>query len=157
MADDEEWVIWNGTLGVLDMVRIARIEAGPEGRRAWLAAPYASIGPFSLDELETQGRIAFDACRVMSRARWQLDQVELRRAARTQRQALAAPARPADDRPHREALDLPMDGALAPAAIKAAFRRLARTAHPDAGGSSAHYRRITEARDALMEPFAGAS
>ncbi len=48
-------------------------------------------------------------------------------------------------------------GALKPSEINAAFRRLAETARPDAGGSDEHYRRIAEARDALLEQFASAS
>jgi curved DNA-binding protein CbpA len=62
-----------------------------------------------------------------------------------------------DDSEHREVLDLPMEGALEPSEITAAFRRLAKTAHPDAGGSNERYRAITEARDALLELFGSAS
>lgn len=156
MTDKQEWVIWNGSLGVLDMVTIGEVEAGEGGRFARLAAPYGVVGPFSLDELETQGRIAFGECLVMSRQRWQEDQVELRIAAQKKRRAFLFQLDPDDDREHREALNLPMEGALDPAQINAAFRRLAKTAHPDAGGSNDLYRRIAEARDALMEQFAGA-
>ena len=47
-----------------------------------------------------------------------------------------------DDQERREVLNLPMEGSLKPSEINAAFRRLAKTAHPDAGGSDEHYRRI---------------
>jgi hypothetical protein len=158
MADKEEWVIWNGSLGVLDLATIDRIEEDEGVRRAWLAPPYGVVGPFSLDELEAQGRIAFGACLVMSRRRWQEDQVELRIEAREKRRAfLAQLDRDDDDQEHRKALDLPLEGALEPSEINAAFRRLAKTAHPDAGGSNEDYRRIAEARDALLELFADAS
>jgi curved DNA-binding protein CbpA len=50
-----------------------------------------------------------------------------------------------------------MEGALKPSEINAAFRRLAKTAHPDAGGSGEHYRRIAEARDVLLKQFGGAA
>ena len=50
-----------------------------------------------------------------------------------------------------------MEGALKPSEINAAFRRLAKIAHPDAGGSDEQYRSITDARDALLEQFASAS
>jgi len=50
-----------------------------------------------------------------------------------------------------------MEGALKPSEINAAFRRLAKTAHPDAGGSGEHYRRIADARDALLRQFESAS
>ena len=36
-------------------------------------------------------------------------------------------------------------------ALKGAFRQLAKSAHPDAGGRTDEYCRLTEARDALLE------
>lgn len=149
---DEQWVIWNGSLGVLDMVTIGHIEESAAGRRARLADPYGIVGPFSLDELEAQGRIAFGECLVMSRQKWQEDQVDLRRAAQEKRRAyLLRMELRADDREHREILELPLDGALELSQVNDAFRRLAKTAHPDAGGSNEAYRLISEARDALLE------
>jgi hypothetical protein len=157
MADKkEEWVVWNGSLGVLDMVTIGRIEEGEGGRVAYLAPPYGVVGPFSLDELETKGRITFGACMVMSRQRWQEDQAELRREAQAKRRA-AMKRGAFDEDELRETLNLPLEGALKPSEINAAFRRLAKTAHPDAGGTNEEYHRITEARDALLEHFATAS
>ncbi len=67
MTDKEEWFVWNGSMGILDRVTIGAIEHGEGGRSAFLAPPYDVVGPFSLDELETRGRIAFGACLVMSR------------------------------------------------------------------------------------------
>jgi hypothetical protein len=153
MSDKDEWVVWNGSLGVLDMAAMGRIEQGDAGRKAWLAAPYDIVGPFSLDELEQVGRIAFGACLVMSRDRWREDQVELRLKAQEERRAFAArfAVMDDDDSEHREALELPDEGALTAAEINAAFRRLAKKAHPDAGGDHEAYIRLTEARDALLE------
>lgn len=157
MTEDEEWVIWNGSMGILDMVRIGRVEDGSEGRQAFLADPYDVVGPFRLHELEAQGRIAFGQCLVMSRARWQQDQVDLRRDAQEKRRALLFRMELGfDDREHREVLHLPEEGMLEASQIAAAFRRLAKTAHPDAGGSNEHYRRISDARDALMEQYGSA-
>lgn len=170
-ADKEEWVIWNGTFGILAMGSTGQVETGPGGRMAWLAPPFEMLGPFSLDELETTGRIAFEACIVMSRRRWQDDQVELRRASHEKRRASQERMHgrhsrfnsgrnrrrlrdhPVDEKQYREILNLPMDGKLAPAQIKTAFRRLAQKAHPDVGGSHEQFLRITEARNALLEPF----
>ena len=92
----------------------------------------------------------------MSRQRWQEDQVDLRLEAREKRRAFLFQPDfdDGDQEEHREVLNLPMEGALKPSEINAAFRRLAKTAHPDAGGSGEHYRRIAEARDALLEQFA---
>ncbi len=156
MTDKAKWVVWNGSLGILDMATIGRIEDGDGGRSAFLAPPYDVVGPFSFDELETHGRIAFGACLVMSRARWQDDQVDLRRQAQEKRRAFLFRLALDDDKEHREVLDLPMEGALEPSQINAAFRRLAKTAHPDAGGSSERYRAITDAREALLEQLGAA-
>lgn len=167
-AEKEQWVIWNDSLGVLVMATIGRVEADEGGRRAWLDAPYDMVGPFSLDELESCGRIAFAACVVMSRQKWQDDQVELRRQAFEKRREAHERARrrsahahddrsrrrsfrqSGDDHQHRQALNLPAEGKLEPAQIKAAFRRLAQKAHPDVGGSHEQFIRITEARNALL-------
>jgi hypothetical protein len=155
MTDNKEkWIIWNGSLGILDMVTIDHIEDGDGGRSAFLAPPYGVVGPFSLDELETLGRIAFGECLVMSRQRWQEDQVDLRREAQEKRRAFLFRLNFDDDQEYREVLNLPMEGALQPSEINAAFRRLAKTAHPDAGGTNEDYRRIAEARDALLRQFA---
>src|SRR5262249_41901733 len=138
----------------LDMVSIGRIEDGDGGRSAFLAAPYGVVGPFSLDELEAQGRVTFGACLVMSRQKWQEDQVDLRREAQElRRRQLCRPDRDGEE-DYRELLSLPMKGTLQPSEINSAFRRLAKAAHPDAGGSNEEYHRITEARDALLKLFA---
>jgi hypothetical protein len=173
MAEQEQWVIWNGSLGVVDAVLLGSVEVSIDGGRcAFLKAPYDMVGPFSLDELETRGFIDFAACVVMSRWRWQRDQTELRREAHekrrelnerlqerfrasrgpfgenpTQRQGL----RRRDEREYRAMFNLPLGGALRASEINAAFRKLAKSAHPDAGGSHAAFIRISEARDALLE------
>lgn len=154
MTNEADWVIWNGKLGVLDMAAIGRAEDGTDGRSAFLAPPYDVVGPFSLDDLERQGRIAFGECLVMSRLRWQEDQVELRMEAREKRRTYLARMEFDDDEAeHRETLELPLEGSLEISEINSAFRRLAKSAHPDVGGSSEHYRRISEARDALLDLF----
>lgn len=166
----DEWVIWNGTAGLLAMASLGRMAMGAEGCQAWLAPPFDMVGPFDLGELERLGRIEFAACVVMSRQRWQADQAVLRQAALHARQATQArfnasqrarfesgagqggdvPWRPGEERTHREALELPAEGALTPALIKAAFRRLAQKLHPDVGGTHAQFVRITQARRALL-------
>lgn len=158
MTDREQWVIWNGSLGFVDMATIGHVEDGESGRSAFLAPPYDVVGPLSLEELETRGRIAFGECLVMSRQRWQEDQADLRFEAQKKRRAfLFQPNFDDDAGEHREVLNLPVEGALKPSEINAAFRRLAKTAHPDAGGSGEHYRRIAEARDVLLKQFGGAA
>ncbi|WP_395665585.1 J domain-containing protein [Methylocella sp.] len=151
MTQTSTWIVWNGSLGVLAEAAIGRVETIGAGRRAFLAEPYDVVGPFSLDELESRGRVAFGACLVMSRERWRLDQVELRLEGMRARRAFSVKVEFNDEsRGHRAALGLPSTGALKPSEITTAFRRLAKTAHPDAGGSNERYRRIAEARDALL-------
>jgi hypothetical protein len=156
MADSEQWVIWNGSLGFLDLAAIGHVEDADSGRSAFLAPPYDVVGPFSLEELQSRGRIAFGECLIMSRQRWQEDQVDLRFEAQKKRRAfLSSPESGGDAGEHREVLNLPMEGRLKPSEINAAFRRLAKMAHPDAGGSGEHYRRIAEARGVLLKQFGG--
>jgi hypothetical protein len=156
MTVKEEWVVYNGSLGVADKVTIGLIEEGEGGRSACLAPPYDAVGPFSLDDLETLGRIAFGACFVLSLEKWRELQDELRLEALEKRRAMLL-RQSYDDQEDREILNLPMEGELTPAEINAAFRQLAKIMHPDAGGSDEDYCRITEARDALLEVFASAS
>jgi len=168
-ADKEEWVIWNGTYGIVATATVGRVETSVDGRTAWLDAPYDAVGPFSLDALEAHGRIAFAACVVMSRQRWQDDQVALRRESLEKRRAAEERmnaecarffgghsrhrknSKRLGEAQHREILNLPAHGRLEPSQIKAAFRRLAQKLHPDAGGSSEQFIRLTEARNALLD------
>lgn len=168
-AGDDEWVIWNAGHGLVTTATLGRIEVGSNGRKAWLDEPFDMVGPFSLDELETHGRIAFAACFVMSRQRWQEDQVALRRESMNMRRAAQQrineefahfagrqsrhhdKRQALDDREHREALNLPANGKLERRQVNTAFRRLAQKAHPDVGGSHEQFVRITKARTVLLE------
>lgn len=167
--DKEQWVIWNGLSGMIAMAAIGRVEVAPDGRRAWLDKPFEMAGPFSLDALETDGRVAFAACIVMSRQRWQDDQGALRRDAYEKRRAAKerlheeqarfnkgrrgrrSDDKPFDEKQHRETLNLPVDGKLELSQVKTAYRRLAQKAHPDVGGSHEQFLRITQARNALLD------
>ncbi len=167
--EEEEWVIFNGDYGIVDTVTIKRVEIGSQSREAWLNEPYDMVGPFDFDELETSGQICFAACTVMSRERWQEEQVELRREGlkkrreaqqrlfeeyaryNDRRRSRPGHFRQFNEKRHRELLNLPLEGALEASQIKAAFRQLAKKAHPDVGGTHEHFVQITEARDALLE------
>jgi hypothetical protein len=167
--EEVQWIIWNGALGIRDFVMIDRVEEDSGRRLAWLEEPYDMVGPFSFDELEATGKIRFAACIVMSRRRWQADQAELRQQAfeklrksqeelfeelarrNKYKQKHGSPFQQVNEQEQRELLELPVDGALEVSQIKAAYRRIAKKAHPDVGGSHEHFVRITEARDALLE------
>lgn len=168
-AGDEEWVIWNGGHGLVTTATLGRVEVGTSGRKAWLDEPFDMVGPFSLDELETHGRIAFAACIVMSRQRWQEDQAALRCESMNMRRAAQermneefahfsgrqsryhGKRQPLDEREHREVLNLPANGKLERRQVNAAFRRLAQKVHPDVGGSHEQFVRIGKARAVLLE------
>jgi len=108
----------------------------------------------SLYEIETIGRFSSGECLIMSQKRWKEDQDDLRLKAQERRRAFRfQPDFEFGGPEHREVLNLPIEGALEPSEIIAAFRHLAKTAHPDAGGSDEHYRRIAEASQALLEQF----
>lgn len=169
-ANSPQWVVWNSSAGIVLTVEIDRVEVHAGGRHAWLARPFEMVGPFSLDELEAHGKVAFAACIVMSRQYWQAEQTALRRASHRERRAAqerlfesfarfnpGAGARrhgqrqEVNEQIHREILNLPAQGELKQSQVKAAFRRLAQKAHPDVGGSHDLFIRITAARDALLD------
>ena len=52
---------------------------------------------------------------------------------------------------HRQLLGLPLGRRLAAAEIQSAFKRAAKTAHPDGGGNGQEFRDLSAARDALMK------
>jgi hypothetical protein len=175
-ATEQEWVIWNELLGALDTVLIGKIDVSESGSRtAHLRAPYEMVGPFDLDELESRRFIHFAACVVMSRLRWREEQTELRRRAREKRRQFARQRRADqqrsyeredaygrswgrasaglssfDRRRYRNLLELPLETMVSRSAINSAFRRLAKSAHPDSGGSHEAFVRLTQARDALL-------
>src|SRR4051812_20580867 len=51
---------------------------------------------------------------------------------------------------HRQLLGLPLGRRLAAAEIQSAFKRVAKTAHPDGGGNGQEFRELSAARDALL-------
>jgi hypothetical protein len=52
---------------------------------------------------------------------------------------------------HRQLLGLPLDRRLTPAEIHRAYKRAAKTAHPDGGGDAQKFLALTAAQDALMK------
>lgn len=52
---------------------------------------------------------------------------------------------------HRRMLGLPPEGRLFAPEIKDAYKRAAKRAHPDAGGTDQAFRALRDARDALMK------
>jgi hypothetical protein len=63
----------------------------------------------------------------------------------------AAPKPLSLDQRARKLLGLPITGALSAPEIRTAFRRAAKTMHPDAGGSELAFRELVTAQDMLMK------
>ena len=58
---------------------------------------------------------------------------------------------PTPEQLYRRLLGLPLDRRLTPAEIHRAWKRAAKTAHPDAGGSVEQFQALSAARDALLK------
>ncbi len=167
--EEERWVVWNGSLGIRDFVEIGRVEVTANQRHAWLEEPYDMVGPLSVDALLGHEEVAFAACVVMSYQRWRRVQAALRRESQYRRQeydqaffeeinrfnrgkrASQRETKAAAERRHRKSLDLPLEGVLKITEIKAAYRRAAKSAHPDLGGNSDAFSAIKEAYDMLLK------
>jgi hypothetical protein len=52
---------------------------------------------------------------------------------------------------HRQLLGLPLDRRLTLSEIHRAYKRVAKSAHPDAGGSAREFQAVSAAREALMK------
>ena len=133
-------------------------EAGPDWRQA--ARLMAEIAAGSEDE--TLRHAASQALPVLRSASQSRDRSEAaRRRLSLVRDALHAAAAPRfgkrgvaetmtpEDR-YRRMLGLPLHRRLAATEIHHAFKRAARTVHPDAGGSGEAFVALAQARDALM-------
>lgn len=161
---EDDFIIWNGTFGVRDFVTLGEVDRTSGITEVWLDEPYEFVGPLSLEELINCGQICFEACIVMTQQRWNEGKVAFQEAAfseqcRIQRELNEDIKRRNKNRQyqslqsekeHRQLLSLPLEGVLEVMQIKAAFRKLAKTAHPDVGGSHEFFVKITEARDFLL-------
>ena len=58
---------------------------------------------------------------------------------------------PTPEERHRQLLGLPLDCRLTLAEIHRAYKRVAKSAHPDAGGSAQQFQALSAAREALMK------
>jgi hypothetical protein len=65
--------------------------------------------------------------------------------------ALTAPKLLTSEERHRQLLGLPLGRRLAGAEIHQAYKRAAKTAHPDGGGNAREFHELSAARDALMK------
>jgi hypothetical protein len=59
--------------------------------------------------------------------------------------------RPTPEECHRQLLGLPLDRCLTLSEIHSAYKRVAKSAHPDAGGSAREFQALSAAHEALMK------
>jgi aminopeptidase N len=62
-----------------------------------------------------------------------------------------SPVRLTPEEHHRQLLGLPLGRRLAAAEIHQAYKRAAKSAHPDGGGNAHEFQQLSAARDALMK------
>jgi hypothetical protein len=160
---DEEFVIFNPTLGVHDRVTLGEVNMQNDKTTVWLDEPYEMVGPLYLDQLKTQGQINFAQCIVLTTKRWQQQRVSLLQEAYKRQRELHEEhlkdihrfnrEKHYNDKEHRELLCLPLEGELEATQIKAAYRKISKKVHPDLGGSHEEFIQITIARDSLLKKF----
>ena len=168
---DQQYIIYNGAFGIRDFVMIDRVEKNAQGNHAWLEEPYDMVGPFSMDELQTHGKIKFAQCMVMSRQYWQNNQQALREDSikrqnkireemfeklqrkNRQKQNNFYRFNDENEKKYRDILSLPHDCVLDISQIKKAFKEASKKVHPDVGGSHDDFVNLNMARDELLAIF----
>lgn len=160
---EEYFIIFNSKLGLRDFVTIGEVDF--KNNQVWLDEPYEFVGPLCLEKLCTLGEIGFEACIIMSQDYWKNNQRRLQKESfenqlKFQRQFQKdinnhnKKRRDLDyktERENRKLLELPLEGVLEISQIKAAFKKVAKTAHPDVGGTHEMFVKITNAKDALIQ------
>jgi hypothetical protein len=163
----EEFIIWNSSFGVRDFAMIGEIKKEDDTINIWMDDPYDMVGPLDLKELLLKGKIYFEACIVMTKENWQKNQSQLKKESYQKQQKIYkefqdlnkhnkkrenfnSSQNKNDEKEYRKLLSLPLEGKLEIVQIKTAYRKLAKTEHPDMGGSDERFVLITEAKDALI-------
>lgn len=165
---EDEFIIWNGTFGIRDIVYIGEIKEENGIALIWLDDPYEMVGPLKLEELLTKGEIAFEACIVMTKSQWNLTRDKLQKESykkqqkihqefqekikhnNKKRQSYNSTTEHKSEKEYRRILSLPLEGKLEISQIKKAYRKIAKTTHPDVGGDHHEFVLITEAKEALL-------
>ena len=158
---EEEFIIFNASLAVHDIVTIGEIKVENGKTSAWLEEPYEMVGPFNLEELTSDNIISFAQCIVMSTEKWKKERRTLLQQAFAKQQKIQQEhfenihqynqQKHYNDKEYRELLCLPLEGVLEANQIKTAYRKVSKKVHPDLGGSHEEFLRLTSARDTLLK------
>ncbi|MGO9390242.1 J domain-containing protein [Rhodoblastus sp.] len=145
-----EWVVWDAFTKSEGRAPITKFRQAKHCMNALLAEPFdEKIGWFELMPLLKNGRVeARRDVMIFSPEQWEIEKCELMARPKPER---AAPWGVSLHQAHRLTLGLPPNGPLSEDGIRNAFRRAAKKAHPDVGGSDEEYQRITDAQEALLQ------
>lgn len=165
---EDEFIIWNSSFGVRDFVTIGEIKKEDNIIKIWLDDPYDMVSPLNLEELLLKGKLSFEACIVMTKEYWQSQQHQLKKESYHKQQKIHkefqedikqhnkkqehfnSNQNKKSEKKYRELLCLPVNGKLEISQIKTAYRKVAKTTHPDVGGDHEKFVLITEAKEILL-------
>jgi DnaJ-class molecular chaperone len=160
---EEEYILWNPSLGIHIFVTIDQTKQSDDNTTVWLDEPYDMVGPLKFSELQEQGSIHFAECYIISKQKWKDDYATfMQEGLRKQNQTRQRHSQDIQDYNHRkdqdqqkyrELLNLPKKGELSINQIKRAFWVVSKEVHPDLGGSDEEFIKITEAKEYLIEVF----
>jgi len=151
MADVQEWFVWNAFKGGVETASIAKTRKDKWNTSALLCEPYgASVEWFNLDELEKRGRVETRGYVILSPEQWMIErEALLEKLSKTKARVQFPPLDPLEME-YRSVLNLPNHGPLSKSEIEYAYRKAAKTSHPDVGGKEEQFKRVSEAKDTLL-------
>jgi hypothetical protein len=153
MADTREWFVWNTFKGGVETASIAETRKDKWNTSALLSEPYGitSVQWFNLDDLEKRGRVETRGYVILSPEQWAAERDALHeKLSKTKATHLRSPPLDPLETKHRGVLNLPNHGPVSKSEIEFAFRKAAKTSHPDVGGQAEEFKRVSEAKDALL-------
>jgi hypothetical protein len=152
MADPREWFVWNAFKGGVETASIAKTKKDKWNTSALLSEPYGitSVQWFNLDELEKTGRVETRGYVILSPEQWAIEREALLEKLTKTKFGRFGALDPLE-KEHRSVLNLPNHGPLSKSEIEYAYRKAAKTSHPDVGGKEERFKRVSQAKDALLQ------
>jgi hypothetical protein len=143
-------VCWSTFKGNVDTASIAKTRKDKWCIAALLQEPYGSLVEwFNLNDLERRGRVETRGYVLLSPEQWAIERDALLEKFHKEQARRFPPLDPAEVQ-QREVLNLPNQGPLSKAEIEYAYRKSAKTSHPDVGGDEEQFKRVLAAKDALL-------
>lgn len=166
---EEEFIIWNEILGIRDFVTIGEVIQEDNKIKIFLDDPYDMVGPLDLKELLSNQEISFEACVVMTKENWYHHKEHLQQQAFKKQQKIQREFQEKlrkknqnkqqqfntknqhSEKEYRKLLSLPIEGTLTITQIKTAYKKTAKSTHPDTGGDHNQFVLINEAKEILIQ------